>query len=576
MDESSGDYYYEAWFCGQGISVEVPVEGNYRVAASLWEEHQHEDVSDERRVVTLTVGGYQEGDTWYRDMRDPGFAEDDVPDAERSLRWLAGRVADDGRFSEAAVKFWWPAIMGAEVLGAPEDADDADFEALLLASTAQASEVARLGQGFRRGFGGRAPYNLKDLLVEIVLSKWFRAHSFDERDPVGARALGATGARRLLTPEELARKTLSLTGFQWGRFREGSQPWRLVHEQRVSALTDPTGYRLLYGGLDSDGITDRARDLSSVMTGVAQSHALESSCPIVMKELYLLAPENRRLFAGVNSTISPISEFSRTFDVEAASQDDKATLSLSGSLEVGRGVVTLSFLNDYYDEVRGDRNLRLDRLEIRDSRGQVVVNQELEDLERLSDCNHPVGDHFALHCSGSLEVPVDIPSAGRYDIRVVVWADQAGDELPKLVMSVGSDPERSAGSRVMKEKLVELYGTLHGSSVSTDSAEVRGAYALFVDVWSRKHASEYGDFDGWGEGIDCDWPSDQYYLDGIVEGAFVYREDWGDEHGARHDWDWDRINAHFETIDWSDPHGVARTWVVVLAYLMMDYRYLYL
>ena len=28
--------------------------------------------------------------------------------------------------------------------------------------------------------------------------------------------------------------------------------------------------------------------------------------------------------------------------------------------------------------------------------------------------------------------------------------------------------------------------------------------------------------------------------------------------------------------DWSDSHAVARTWTVVLAYLLMDYRYLYL
>ena len=38
-----------------------------------------------------------------------------------------------------------------------------------------------------------------------------------------------------------------------------------------------------------------------------------------------------------------------------------------------------------------------------------------------------------------------------------------------------------------------------------------------------------------------------------------------------------RINAHTGyTIDWSDPHYVARTWVVVLAYLMTDPRYLHL
>ena len=566
---------YTLWDCREMLILPlmVPADGDYSVEIEAWVFEPGEKAT----TLQAWMPGpfHRNGDTWYRDMRTPGFEETHVPDADDSLPWLAKHIAADPRFAEAAVKFWWPAVMGSEIAEPPADENDATFRGLLTASNAQTAEVERLAGGFRRGFRGRSPYNLKDLLVEVVLSKWFRAKLLTADDPVHAVALRGVGATRLLTPEELARKTLAVTGFQWGRFR--GEDWRAPHEEHWSALSDSrVGYGLLYGGIDSDGVTARARDLSSVMASVAQSHAVHTSCPIVMKELYLLAAENRRLFAGVDTTISPISEFSRTFEVEAASRDDKATLSLSGSLEAGLGVVTLSFLNDYYDEVRGDRNLRLDRLEIRDSRGQVVVNQELEDLERLSDCNYPVGDHFALHCSGSLEVPVDIPSAGRYDIRVVVWADQAGDELPKLVISVGSDPERSAGSRVIKDKLVELYGTLHGSSVSTDSAEVRGAYALFVDVWNRRRASEYGDFNGWGEGIDCDWPSDQYYLDDIVEDAFVYREDWGDEWGARYDWDWDRINAHFETIDWSDPHGVARTWVVVLSYLLMDYRYLYL
>ena len=60
------------------------------------------------------------------------------------------------------------------------------------------------------------------------------------------------------TPEELARKTAALTGVQWerhiGTVRSGAR--------RPSALTGE--YRLLYGGIDSDGITERARDMTSV------------------------------------------------------------------------------------------------------------------------------------------------------------------------------------------------------------------------------------------------------------------------------------------------------------------------
>ena len=70
--------------------------------------------------------------------------------------------------------------------------------------------------GFRQGFQGGSPYNMKDLLVEMVLSKWFRADALEDSDPVRQVALRYAGARRLLTPEELARKTGALTGFQLG------------------------------------------------------------------------------------------------------------------------------------------------------------------------------------------------------------------------------------------------------------------------------------------------------------------------------------------------------------------------
>ena len=31
-----------------------------------------------------------------------------------------------------------------------------------------------------------------------------------------------------------------------------------------------------------------------------------------------------------------------------------------------------------------------------------------------------------------------------------------------------------------------------------------------------------------------------------------------------------------DSVDWSDPHYAAQAWAVVLAYLLTDYRYLYL
>ena len=67
-------------------------------------------------------------------------------------------------------------------------------------------------------------------------------------------------------------------------------------------------YAILYGGIDSDGIIERARDMTSVMLGVAQAHAAEIACPVVLREFYLLPDGERRLFDGADKTATPESD----------------------------------------------------------------------------------------------------------------------------------------------------------------------------------------------------------------------------------------------------------------------------
>ena len=293
-----GGEFFLSYFCPNTYFVEVPSSGNYDVEVSVWVAL--DNASDASKMLSVGVNGYAEGDTWYRDMRTPGFDGDAAPHPDNSVQWLARQIVADDRFAEATVRFWWPAIMGSEVAEFPEESSDTDFEGRLLAATAQDAEVVRLANGFRRGFHGGAAYNLKDLLTETALSKWFRADGLTDSDPVRRTALRDAGARRLLTPEELARKTAAVTGVQWGRRSDGpifpyTGPWR-------SALTDE--YRMLYGGIDSEGVTERARDLTSVMAGVARRHAVQVACPAVLREFYLVPDTERRLFGGIKSTES--------------------------------------------------------------------------------------------------------------------------------------------------------------------------------------------------------------------------------------------------------------------------------
>ena len=422
------DHLYLWWGgleCGLFIDVEIPGDGSYEVEVVAWANGYYEQYGNDGFArLSVSANEYQVGDTWYRDMRAPGFNGKLAPNPDNSVQWLARQIVADPRFAEATVKFWWPALMGSEVTLPPEDEGDAGFEGQLLAATAQGIEVTRLADHFRRGFHGGLAYNLKDLLVEIVFSKWFRADAVTDVDPVRRVALHGAGARRLLTPEELARKTAAITGVQWGRFI----PVDVNHGRYASALTDK--YRLLYGGIDSDGVTERGRDLTSVMAGVAKRHAVAVSCLVVMREFYLVSEAERRLFAGI-------------------------------------------------------------------------------DLSR-----------------------------------------QDGDAV--------------------RNKLVELHDRLLGVQVAPDSPDVQAAYELFAEVSQRARASDYGGFEWWS----CERHIDQFLFEGILDNVWVLNEHEG---GWRWwEYDWRPVDAFLDDVNFSDPHAAARAWKVVLAYLMMDDRYLYL
>ena len=553
--------------CSFSMEVEIPTGGLYQIEVVAWAIGKYEQYGGNGFAkLAVDANAYRKGDTWYRDMRTPGFAGELAPNPDNSVQWLARQIVADERFAEAAVKFWWPAIMGSEVAEPPADEGDADFEGLLLASNAQGAEVARLARGFRHGFRGGAAYNLKDLLVEIVLSKWFRADAVEDADPVRRVALRDAGARRLLTPEELARKTAALTGVQWKREILIGGAYR----GQWSALRNE--YRLLYGGIDSDGVTTRARDLTSVMAGVAKRNAARVSCAVVTRDFFLVPEEERQLFTGIDPDTTPGLEFGDSFEIEAGSRDDRETLSMTGPLTAGSKTVQMTFTNEYWGGSNSaDRNVHLDRLDVRDSAGEVVASLELEELPSPEDCRSRNGDNFALWCNASVEVPIDLPAGGEHTIEVVAWADQAGDELARLTVAVEDADGSGAGDVAIRNKLVELHESLLGVEVTPHSPDVEAAWQLFVDEMARTREAQDNEFNPW----ECDWAWDHSFFEGILDGALKENED--SETGWRwYNWDWDRLGEFFESKDWSDHYHTAQAWTVVLAYLLGDYRYLYL
>jgi len=243
---------------------------------------------------------YVRGDTWYRDMRIPGF---DGKEAEiESLKWLVNEIVNKKEFLKASIKFWWPAIMNSPILLAPTITSDANYNERMLAFNAQNAEIERLMDSF-----SNSNMNTKTLFVDMVMSNWFRGKSLNsEIDPVLMKAheIARVSSRKLLTPELLERKTASLTGYRMGRYKEFANGGL-----SGSALISEFDFLLDYGGIDSDGVTERASSMTSIMSSVAMRHALQAACPIVLHD-FLLTDGSRKYFNGINAETNPDSNAS--------------------------------------------------------------------------------------------------------------------------------------------------------------------------------------------------------------------------------------------------------------------------
>lgn len=232
---------------------------------------------------------YQLGDTWYSDMLAPGFGEKLAPSAGNSLQWLAQEFASDSRFGYGTVNFWYPAVMGRDSYAEPENPEDSDYQSRLAAYTAEQELMQTVAQRFVVGSAGNGDHNLKDLLVDLVLSDHFRAASVDGLTTVQLVELEGVGSGKLLTPEQLNRKLLSTTGHGWDY-------------GHYNALEDV--YSLVYGGIDSYGITERASEMTTLMSSVVTAMANEVSCPITARD-FAITQNQRLLFPFVELSTLP-------------------------------------------------------------------------------------------------------------------------------------------------------------------------------------------------------------------------------------------------------------------------------
>lgn len=235
---------------------------------------------------------YEPRSDWHPEMFAPGFGKEVMDTAEypRAEQWLAQRIVADPRFVLSAIQTMYRGITGREPLDYPADPQAPEFPAQLRAWRAQDATFRAIGTAFVAD-GMR----LKTLVRELVLSPYFRAANVVEGASEERIAeLWGVGTGRLSIPSVLSRKIEAVTGFPWARGWDGSDQ-----------LT--TDYNVLYGGIDSNTVTDRLTQPSGVIANVAMRMANEVACESTARDFHL--PLDRRLlFPQVEVADLPESE----------------------------------------------------------------------------------------------------------------------------------------------------------------------------------------------------------------------------------------------------------------------------
>ena len=231
---------------------------------------------------------YEDGDTWYRDMRLPGFKGKVAGGARDSVQWLGYRMSRDPRFAAATVRFWWPAIFGADPLVVPEDTQMPNYEADRRAFNEQDALIESLaGQFVASGFKAR------ELFADMVMSRWYRHSAVTNQELVDSRPaeLATVGRGRLLGPEELDRKNIAVFGRTWRQYDSGLNPHNFSRETALTGIR--ASFKGFYGGIDGAVVTTRNRDFTPLMANLTESMASELACQIVIEDFN--RPRNERL-----------------------------------------------------------------------------------------------------------------------------------------------------------------------------------------------------------------------------------------------------------------------------------------
>ncbi|MCA9713363.1 MAG: DUF1588 domain-containing protein [Myxococcales bacterium] len=238
-----------------------------------------------------TTGAYNPlPDGWYPDMVLTGFEDEDMPATEypSALQWIAPKIANDRRFALSMVQIMYKGLTGQDVLLQPRDPSSPTYAADIHAFDIQ----QQVFDGIVEKFIGSS-YNLKTIVKEIVKTTYFRAENLAVVDLATMNELAEVGTAKWLTPERLHRKVEAITGY----------PWR-DNPDSTQYLLSTNEYRIFYGGIDSDSITERIDEPNGLMWNIAFRMAQEMACWTTARD-FAKDPSDRLLFPFVEPSFVP-------------------------------------------------------------------------------------------------------------------------------------------------------------------------------------------------------------------------------------------------------------------------------
>jgi hypothetical protein len=220
---------------------------------------------------------------WFKDMFGPGYEGEDLPDKERwrALQWLGERTVKDPRFAVAMVEHVHYILTGRKVLQAPKDLEDPLFAARRRAYQEQRKQIEAIAVRFAQN-----GFNLKNVFKDWIVSDFYRADGLASSisNPQRRAELDDIGLMRMLAPEQVERKVAAIFGKPWGK------------------LNDQLA--MLYGGIDSKEVTERASDPSGAMGAIQRILANDVACRQTALDFSRPAAE-RRLFPEIEPDVVP-------------------------------------------------------------------------------------------------------------------------------------------------------------------------------------------------------------------------------------------------------------------------------